>query len=267
MSAAGYIGDSFGKQWVRACAALDENPDRNILIFVDEVDKLFAQTHTSRERAQPSTTLLKPLEGGILEGSDDSRNGTPYALDCDRCIFVMAGAFTGIEDIIASRIGIRVRPSGSAPPQKTPLRERPSEDGLRERVSLEDVETWGHAARDGGTSFHSAFPCGFERRGAARDRQTQQAKRIRPHASCGRTLFHRYRSRGCAGGKRAPEAHYGRVPSINAINDVFFRRALARWQTTHPVASVTLTARNGELDFDIEQGRAKRDARTRPSTL
>ncbi|MFR3273174.1 MAG: hypothetical protein ACLTQI_04775 [Slackia sp.] len=201
MSAAGYIGDSFGKQWVRACAALDENPDRNILIFVDEVDKLFAQAHTSRE-GTAIYDLLKPLEGGILEGSDDSHNGTPYALDCDRCIFVMAGAFTGIEDIIASRIGISRSVVGfSSAAESAPSENDLSEDGLRARVSLEDVEAWGCRAK-----WRDAFPrcasCSPERRCATRDCQAQQAERIRPHASCGRALFHRYRSRRYASEKR-----------------------------------------------------------------
>ncbi len=44
MSGEGYVGNSFSKQWVRASAALGENPDRNILIFIDEVDKLMSQS-------------------------------------------------------------------------------------------------------------------------------------------------------------------------------------------------------------------------------
>lgn len=253
MSAAGYIGDSFGKQWVRACAALDENPDRNILIFVDEVDKLFAQAHTSRE-GTAIYDLLKPLEGGILEGSDDSHNGTPYALDCDRCIFVMAGAFTGIEDIIASRIGISRSTIGfSSASENAPSENDLSEDGLRECVSLEDVETWGMpremAGRLSTVRFLAALNEEALREIVRRNKQNEYARMLPAGA--------RFSIDAAAEDvlvKNALEAHYGARSINQRINDVFFGALWRALANTHPVASVTLTARNGELDFDIEQG-------------
>lgn len=253
MSAAGYIGDSFGKQWVRACAALDENPDRNILIFVDEVDKLFAQAHTSRE-GTAIYDLLKPLEGGILEGSDDSHNGTPYALDCDRCIFVMAGAFTGIEDIIASRIGISRSVVGfSSAAESAPSENDLSEDGLRARVSLEDVEAWGMpremAGRLSTVRFLAALNEDALREIVRRNKQNEYARMLPAGA--------RFSIDTAAEDmlvKNALEAHYGARSINQQINDVFFGALWRALANTHPVASVTLTARNGELDFDIEQG-------------
>ena len=253
MSAAGYIGDSFGKQWVRACAALDENPDRNILIFVDEVDKLFAQTHTSRE-GTAIYDLLKPLEGGILEGSDDSRNGTPYALDCDRCIFVMAGAFTGIEDIIASRIGISRSTIGfRSASENAPSENDLSEDGLRERVSLEDVETWGMpremAGRLSTVRFLAALNEEALREIVRRNKQNEYARMLPAGAR-----FSIDTTAEDVLVKNALEAHYGARSINQQINDVFFGALWRALANTHPVASVTLTAHNGELDFDIEQG-------------
>ena len=192
MSAAGYIGDSFGKQWVRACAALDENPDRNILIFVDEVDKLFAQTHTSRE-GTPIYDLLKPLERGILEGSHDSR------------------------------------------------------------VSLEDVEAWGMpremAGRLSTVRFLAALNEDALREIVRRNKQNEYARMLPAGA--------RFSIDTAAEDmlvKNALEAHYGARSINQQINDVFFGALWRALANTHPVASVTLTARNGELDFDIEQG-------------
>lgn len=253
MSAAGYIGDSFGKQWVRACAALDENPDRNILIFVDEVDKLFAQAHTSRE-GTAIYDLLKPLEGGILEGSDDSHNGTPYALDCDRCIFVMAGAFTGIEDIIASRIGISRSVVGfSSAAESAPSENDLSEDGLRARVSLEDVETWGMpremAGRLSTVRFLAALNEEALREIVRRNKQNEYARMLPAGAR-----FSIDTTAEDVLVKNALEAHYGARSINQQINDVFFGALWRALANTHPVASVTLTAHNGELDFDIEQG-------------
>ena len=223
MSAAGYIGDSFGKQWVRACAALDENPDRNILIFVDEVDKLFAQAHTSRE-GTAIYDLLKPLEGGILEGSDDSRSGTPYAT-----------------------IGF------SSASENAPSENDLSEDGLRERVSLEDVEAWGMpremAGRLSTVRFLAALNEDALREIVRRNKQNEYA-RVLPAGA-------RFSIDTAAEDmlvKNALEAHYGARSINQQINDVFFGALWRALANTHPVASVTLTARNGELDFDIEQG-------------
>lgn len=42
MTAEGYKGASFSSQWVRAAAALGDNPNKNLIVFVDEVDKMFA---------------------------------------------------------------------------------------------------------------------------------------------------------------------------------------------------------------------------------
>lgn len=42
MTAEGYKGASFSSQWVRAAAALDENPDKQLIVLIDEVDKMFA---------------------------------------------------------------------------------------------------------------------------------------------------------------------------------------------------------------------------------
>lgn len=253
MSAAGYIGDSFGKQWVRACAALDENPDRNILVFVDEVDKLFAQAHTQRE-GSAIYDLLKPLEGGILEGSDDSHNGVPYALDCDRCIFVMAGAFTGIEDIIASRIGISRSTIGfSSAAENAPSEHDISEDGLRAHVSLEDIEAWGMpreiAGRLSTVRFLAALSENALREIVRRNKHDEYARMLPAGAhfsiddAAENVLV-----------KNALETNYGARSINQQINEVFFGSLWRALANAHPVASVTLTACDGKLDFAIEQG-------------
>ena len=119
-------------------------PDRNILIFIDEVDKLMSQ---SRE-GWAGFDLLKPLEGGILEGREDTKAATPYALDCDRCVFVLAGAFTGIEDVIASRVGVsRAAVGFGSSAARSAAAEALDEGSLRAQITMDDVEKWGHAAR------------------------------------------------------------------------------------------------------------------------
>ena len=253
ITAAGYIGDSFGKQWVRASAALEENPDRNILIFVDEIDKMFVQAQTREGSA--IFDLLKPLEGGILEGGDDSgQGGTSYRLDCDRCIFVMAGAFTGIEDIIASRLGISRSTIGfGSAAQNAPSEHDRSEDGLRARVSLEDIEAWGMpremAGRLSTVRFLAALGEDALREIIRRNKHDEYARMLPEGA--------RFSIDEAAENlliENALEAHYGARFINQQINEVFFGALWRAMANVRPIASVTLTARDGVLDFDIEQG-------------
>ena len=252
ITAAGYIGDSFGKQWVRASAALEENPDRNVLIFVDEVDKMFAQAPTREGSAL--FDLLKPLEGGILEGKDDSRDGNSYRLDCDRCIFVMAGAFTGIEDAIASRLGISRSTVGfGSAAQGAPSEYDRSEDGLRARVSLEDIEAWGMPREMAGRLSTVRFLAALDEdalREIIRRNKHDEYARMLPEGA-------RFSIDAAAEDllvENALEAHYGARSINQQINEVFFGALWRAMANMHPVAAVTLTARDGVLDFDIEQG-------------
>ncbi|MDO4443091.1 MAG: AAA family ATPase [Slackia sp.] len=252
ITAAGYIGDSFGKQWVRASAALEENPDRNILVFIDEIDKMFAQAQTREGSA--IFDLLKPLEGGILEGKDDSRDGNPYLLDCDRCVFVMAGAFTGIEDIIASRLGISRSTIGfGSASQNAPSEQELSEDGLRSRVSLEDIEAWGMPREMAGRLSTVRFLAALDEnalRAIIRRNKHDEYARMLPE----NTRFEIDANAEALLVENALEAHYGARSINQQINEVFFGDLWRAMADVHPIASVTLTARNDKLDFDIVQG-------------
>lgn len=248
MSAAGYLGNSFSNQWVQASAALDENPGRNILIFIDEVDKLLSQ---NRE-GWAGFDLLKPLEGGILEGRDDSREATPYALDCDRCVFVFAGAFTGIEDIIAKRIGASRASVGfaAAPAEEAAPND---EQNLRALISMEDIEQWGMpreiAGRLSSVRFLSALGEDALRQIIRRNKHREYELMLPHHAR-----FSIDASAEDLLVSNALAAHYGARSINRQINEVFFGdlwRAVSKAQW---VKSVTLTAADGKLGFLIEHG-------------
>lgn len=250
MTAEGWAGNSFSKEWVKASAALDENPDRIMLVFIDEVDKMFSQVR----EGSAIFDLLKPLEGGILEGRDDTRQSTPYALDCDRCIFVMAGAFTGIEERIAARLGIsRTRVGfGSAEHDDEEL----SEAGLRARIALDDVEAWGMprelAGRLSTVRFLEALGEEALRAIVRRNKQAEYGRMLPAGA-----VFSIDRAAEDLLVANALRASYGARSINQQINAVFFGdlwRALSR---TAQAGRVTLTARDGELSFAIEQGGAQ----------
>lgn len=245
MSAAGYLGNSFSNQWVQASAALDENPGRNILIFIDEVDKLLSQ---NRE-GWAGFDFLKPLEGGILEGRDNSREATPYALDCDRCVFVLADTFTGIEDIIAKRIGASVGFAAAPAEEAAPN----DEQNLRALISMEDIEQWGMPREIAGRLSLVRFLS------ALGEDALRQIIRRNKHREYELMLPHHARFSIDASAEdllvsNALAAHCGARSINRQINEVFSGdpwRAVSKAQW---VKSVTLTAADGKLGFLIEHG-------------
>lgn len=250
MTAEGYVGNSFSKQWVRASAALGENPDRNILVFIDEVDKLMSQ---SRE-GWAGFDLLKPLEGGILEGREDTKAATPYALDCDRCVFVLAGAFTGIEDIIASRLGISRAAVGFGSSETRAARAEALDEGnLRARIIMDDVEKWGMprelVGRLSTVRFLSALGEDALRQIVRKNKREEYGLML-PHGAC----FSIDESAEDLIVSNALSAHYGARSVNRQINELFFGdlwRAVSRIEW---VKSVSLTAVDGKLGFSIERG-------------
>ncbi len=248
MSAEGYLGNSFSKQWAQASAALDENPGRNILILIDEVDKLLSQ---NRE-GWAGFDLLKPLEGGMLAGREDTKGSSPYILDCDRCVFVLAGAFTGIEDIIAKRIGASRTSVGFA----APATEDPGahdEQSLRARISLDDIEQWGMprelAGRLSTVRFLPALDEDALRR-IIRNNKCREYELMLPH----RARFSIDESAEDLLVSNAIVAHYGARSINRQINEVFFGSLWRAISKAAWVKSVTLTAENGKLGFEIEYG-------------
>lgn len=250
MSGEGYIGNSFSKQWVQASAALEENPTRNILVFVDEVDKLMSQ---SRE-GWAGFDLLKPLEGGILEGREDTKAATPYALDCDRCVFVLAGAFTGIEDIIASRIGVsRTAVGFSSSAAQAAAADALDEGNLRAQITMDDVEKWGMprelVGRLSTVRFLSALGEDALRR-IVQGNKCREYELMLPHGA----RFTIDRSAEDLVVANALSAHYGARSINRQINELFFGDLWRAMSGVEWVKSVSLTASDGKLGFTIERG-------------
>lgn len=139
MSAEGYRGASFSTEWYELSQELVSNPRQMAVVFIDEVDKLFIQTNEGNAKFD----LLKPLEGGILTGHA-GRDEKPFELPCDRCIFILAGAFTGIDDIVAKRLRVDNSCCGFNSSNKgLPTDAKEREALLRDKMIPEDIEAWG----------------------------------------------------------------------------------------------------------------------------
>lgn len=252
MTAEGYKGASFSSQWVRAAAALGDNPNKNLIVFVDEVDKMFAASQF--REVSPVYDLLKPLEGGIIEGGDGSEREPRFYLDCDRCVFVLAGAFTGIEEIIASRLGISRSVTGFAPAPRRDGGEGPAtEEALRAQLTLEDIEKWGAprelVGRISTVRFLSALGEN-DLREIVRRNKVVEYRRMLPSG----TAFVIDDSAEDLLVANALAAHYGARFINQQINGVFCGELRYQLGQRDDVVGVALTARDGKLAFDLAYG-------------
>lgn len=140
----GWSGGSLSSEWNVISKQQQEDPSLVTIVFIDEVDKM--TLYDSKEPSfSPKFDLLKPLEGGLLSGEAGRGSSRErFELDCDRCIFILSGAFTGIDEKIALRLATKGNTQAVFDTNSTKVDYSSfNEDELRAQISLEDVEAWG----------------------------------------------------------------------------------------------------------------------------
>ena len=145
LTEAGYVGDDVEPLLSKLIQAAngDLGAAQQGIIYIDEVDKIRAGGSGFKDmRLGVQHALLKILEGSVATVppaggyKHPAQPGVPF--DTTNVLFICGGAFVGLEDIIAKRLGRGGFGFGQMPDNR-----QVAGDGLLRQVKPEDLERFG----------------------------------------------------------------------------------------------------------------------------
>ena len=149
LTEAGYVGDDVENILLRLLQAADFDVElaEHGIIYVDEIDKIARKSENTSITRDVSgegvqQALLKILEGTVasvpVEGTRKHREMETVQIDTRDILFICGGAFVGLADIVAQRLGARESGFGAAwHDHEVPKRE------LLAQVSADDLADFG----------------------------------------------------------------------------------------------------------------------------
>ena len=148
LTEAAYVGDDVENILLRLIQAADYDIERaeKGIIYVDEIDKIARKSENTSITRDVSgegvqQALLKILEGTVAsvppQGGRKHPNQESIQVDTKDILFILGGAFDGIDEIIKRRIGAKVIGFGSSEESVE------TEDELMALVRPDDLQSYG----------------------------------------------------------------------------------------------------------------------------